>query len=116
MLYRVGTKKELSTIGSKLPNRVFTEVFRGIVVLDAEYGADRDSLQVGGFSLIAENSEDVSQIKNYVDYDRHPPEWATKISNTGYTSALFIMNNDFSIMVYLPEALAPDAIKKELED
>ena len=63
---------------------------------------------------IAENREDVSQIKNYVDYDRNPPEWGTKISTTGYLSALFIMNNDFSIMIYLPEAIAPEAIKKRI--
>ena len=116
MLYRVGTKKELSTLPCVLPEKVYAELLRGLAILDAEYGAERDSLLIGGFSLIAENREDVSQIKNYVDYDRHPPEWVTKISTTGYLSALFIMNNDFSIMVYLPVTIAPEAIKKELEE
>lgn len=116
MLYRVGTKKELSPLLCDLPEKVYAELLRGLAILDAEYGDDRDSLLIGGFSLIAENREDVSQIKTYVDYDRHPPEWVTKISTTGYLSALFIMNNDFSIMVYLPEAICPEVIKRELEE
>lgn len=116
MLYRVGTKKELSASSCKLPRRVMTEVFQGIAILDCEYGAERDSLFVGGFSLIAEDREDVTAIKNYVDYDTHPCEWATKIGITGYISALFIMNNDFSIMVYMPEEIAPESIRKELEE
>ena len=116
MLYRVGTKKELHTSGCKLPERVYTEVFQGLVVLDAEYGTERDSLFVGGFSLIAEESKDVAAIKNYVDYDEHPPEWVTRISKTGYISALYIMNNDFSIMLYMPESIAPKSILCELED
>ena len=116
MLYRVGTKKELSSSGCKLPKRVMTEVFQGIVILDTEYGPERDSLFVGGFSLIAEESEDVTAIKNYVDYDVHPPEWVTKISWTGYISALYIMNNDFSIMLYMPQEIAPESILRELEN
>lgn len=116
MLYRVGTRSELTTLGCELPECVYAELLRGVAILDAEYGAERDSLLVGGFSLIAENLEDVSKIKKFVDYDRHPPEWATRLGNSGYTSALFILNNDFSIMVYLPETIVPEAIKKELEE
>ena len=116
MLYRVGTKKELCTSGCELPERVYTEVFQGLVVLDAEYGTERDSLFVGGFSLIAEERADVSAIKNYVDYDEHPPEWVTRISKTGYISALYIMNNSFSIVLYMPESIAPKSIISELED
>ena len=116
MLYRVGTKKELCTSGCELPERVYTEVFQGLVVLDAEYGTERDSLFVGGYSLIAEEYQDVAAAKNYVDYDRHPPEWVTRISTTGYISALYIMNNDFSIVLYMPESIAPKSILSELEE
>ena len=116
MLYRIGTTKEIPTLPSQLPERVRTEIFQGLVVLDCEYGQDRDYLSSGGYSLIAEISEDIPKLKEIIDYGTHPCEWATRIGNTGYISALFILNNDFSIMVYMPRAIAPAAILNELED
>lgn len=116
MLYRIGTTKEIPMLPCKLPEQVITEIFQGLIVLDAEYGENRNYLESGGYSLIAEVSEDILQFKEIIDYDTHPCEWATKIGYTGYASALFILNNDFSIMVYLPIAIAPETIIKELED
>ena len=116
MLYRIGTKKELSSSGLKLPTKVRTEVFVGVSILDCEYGEDRNYLESGGFSLIAEAPEDIPAIKNYVDYEKHPCEWTTRIGNTGYISSLFVLNNDFSIIVYMPQEIAPQILLNELED
>lgn len=116
MLYMVGTMRETDTLAEKLPDSVFTELIRGIAILDCEYGEDRDYRNYGGYSLIAETLEDVLSVKNYVDYESHLCEWVTFIGkDSGYLSALFIMSNDFSIMLYLPAAIAPDAILRELD-
>ena len=116
LLYSIGTTKEVATLPNHLPEQLLTEIFTGLVVLDAEYESDRDYLQIGGYSLLVDNIKDIPLIKNHVDYDRHPPEWVTRIGSTGYLSALFIMNDDFSIMLYMPIYIAPDAILKDLED
>ena len=117
LLYRIGTEHEFPTLANKLPERVLTEILRGIVILDAEYGADRNYLLEGGYSLIVESTEDISQLKDIIDFDTHPCEWATRIGrDTGYLSALYLLNDDFSIMVYTPIAIAPDTILKDLED
>lgn len=116
LLYRVGFTRELALLPLELPESLRDEIFTGLVVLECEYGEARDYLESGGYSVIAETVEDVRELKGIVDYDIHPPEWATRIGNTGYASALFIMNDDFSLMVYLPEAVAPEAIKEELEE
>ncbi len=117
MLYRIGTEREFPILTSKLSERVLTEILRGIVILDAEYGADRNYLLEGGYSLIVESTEDISQLKEIINYDTHPCEWATRIGrDTGYLSALYLLNDDFSIMVYMPIAIAPDTILKDLED
>lgn len=117
MLYMVGTMGETDNLESKLPDRVFTELVRGIAILDCEYGENRNYQESGGYSLVAETSEDVEKIKNYVDFDLHPCEWAVTIGlDTGYICALFILNDDFSIMAYMPLAVAPDAIIRDLED
>lgn len=115
MLYKVGTKKEVLTLLKHLPDRVLTEVFQGVVVLDAEYGEDRNYLESGGYSIIAETSDDISKVTEIIS-NNHPCEWATRISNTGWTSVLYIINDDFSIMVYAPENILPSELINELED
>ncbi len=116
MLYMVGTLCETDKLESKLPDSVFTELVRGIAILDCEYGEGRNYQEYGGYSLIAETAEDVQEVKKYVDYESHSCEWVTSIGkDSGYLSALFIMNNDFSIMLYLPSAVAPNVLLEEVE-
>ena len=116
MLYRIGLVSEIHTLPSSIPKQVRNEITQGLVVLDCEYGSDRDYLESGGCSILIENAEDLELLKAIVDYDRHPCEWATRIGKTGYSSALFIMNDDYSILVYMPVDICPDAILSELED
>ena len=117
MLYMVGTLCETGELKTKLPVSVFTELVRGIAILDSEYGENRNYQECGGYSLIVETAEDVQKIKNFVDYESHPAEWVTSIGkNSGYLSALYILNDDFSIMLYLPAAIAPTVILEEMED
>ena len=117
MLYKVGTTKELSFLKNRLPDQVYSEVFRGVAILDGEYGAERDYLKSGGYSVIVETKEDILALKKIVDFNTHFCEWVTTISkDTGYLSALFLINDDFSIMAYIPRKIAPDAILRELEE
>ena len=116
LLYAIGTAKEVALLPSHLPDELLTEVFTGLVVLDAEYGADRDYKESGGYSLIAETLDDLPQLNEIINTNIHAPEWATYIGKTGFVSALYIMNNDFSLMVYLPLEIAAVPIKLELED
>lgn len=116
MLYTLGTAHELALLPSHLPQRLVEEILQGLTVLDCEYGEDRHYLQSGGYSVLADSIEDIPSLKAILPIDKHPCEWATRIGRTGYVSALYILNNDFSIMVYLPESIAPTEIITELED
>lgn len=116
MLYTIGTTAEIPTLPSHLPQKLVTEVFQGLVILDAEYGSDRNYLESGGYSIIAETSDDIQKFRHTLNIETREPEWVTWIGNTGYISALYIMNNDFSIMVYMPAAIMPEIIRKELEE
>lgn len=116
MLYRIGHKKDVYTCGCKFPKRALQEVYTGVMILDEEYGYDRNWESSGGYSILAETADDVEAIKAYVDYNKHPPEWVTSISFTKIISALFIVNNDFSIIVYMPQDVAPQVLLLELED
>ena len=116
LLYILGTANELSLLPAHLPEELHTEILAGLEVLDAEYSESRNYLESGGYSVIAETIKDIPGLKAIVDYEKHPCEWATKIGRTGYISALFILSNSFSIMVYLPQDIAPTEIITELED
>jgi len=116
MLYRIGHKKDVYSCGCKFPKRALQEVFSGLMILDETYGNDRNWEREGGYSILVDAAEDVEDIKSYVDFEKHPPEWVTSISYTGITSALFILNNSFSIIVYMPKEILPQSLLKELED
>ena len=116
MLYRIGHKKDVRRCGCKFHKRALDEVYTGLMILDETYGYDRDWENAGGYSILVDSPEDVEAIKTYVDFEKHPPEWVTSISYTKITSALFIMNDDFSIMVYMPQEIAPQILLNELED
>ena len=115
MLYTIGTTAEIPTLPSDLPEKLVTEIFQGILILDCEHEPTRNYLEIGGYSIIAETEEDISSFK-HINLHTRQPEWATFISNTGYISALYCLNNDFSIMAYMPLTIAPTIIRKELEE
>lgn len=117
MLYRIGTMDELSTTAINLPEAALADLIRTTTALANTYGAARDYLASGGYSLIVEEEHDLPQLKQIINYDSHPCEWATEVAKgSGYLSALYLLNNDYSITVYMPIAIAPNAIKSELED
>ena len=116
MLYRIGHKKEVYTCGCKFNKRALQEIDYGLMILDETYGYDRNWEESGGYSILAESPEDVASIKAYIDFDKHPPEWVTTISYTGITSSLFVLNDDFSIIVYMPKKILPPSLLAELED
>ena len=90
LLYRVATQTDLATLPISLPDRALTELLQCTIILDIEYGKDRDPMQSGGYSLIAETSADLEEVKKTINYDTHPCEWATRLGNSGYLSALYL--------------------------
>lgn len=113
MLHRIGKIDELLKLDLPLPEEVSEEVFSNITLMDSIYGADRNYLEVGGYSMIAETENDIAAIKAVLNYDTHPCEWARYIDD--FICALYVMNNDFSIMTFMPESIAPHTILNDLE-
>jgi len=117
LLLRIGTQREIPFLQAGLPESVAKEVLRSVSVLDAEYGAERNYLESGGYTLILEEANDLAELRRIIDYDTHPCEWATRIGEAGeFVSALYLLNDDFSVVVFLPTAIAPDTILNDLEE
>lgn len=117
MLYKIGTLKEAKTMEGKIPDSVFSELIRDVAVLDSDYGEDRNYLESGGYAVIAETGDDVLGLQKIIDYEKHPCEWSAVVeSDSGYLAALYLLNDDYAIMLFMPIAVAPDVILNDLED
>lgn len=115
MLYTIGTKAEISALQGRIPERVIGEVLRGVSILDAEYGEERNYFVDGGYSLIADTVEDVEQSLTHIGKTR-PCEWVTKLGDSGWASALYLLNDDFSVVLYTPISVMPTHLLQELEE
>ena len=113
MLYRIGTTSEIPMLSCKLPEVVAEKLLHYVSVLDAEYGTARDYLTVGGYAVIAKTSKDVAELKSVIDYDSRLCEWVSEIGND-YLSALYLLGDDYSIVVIMPVDVAPKVLLNEL--
>lgn len=117
MLYRIGTQAEWMALEGAFHHSIMEELKAYVDVLDLEYGADRDYMEVGGYALLAETKKDLEQVKAVLNYDSHPCEWAMRLwGGIGYVAALYLLNNEFTIQLYMPEAIAPVDVLEELTD
>ena len=112
----LGTVKECRALDGQLPQRVYEEVLRGVAVLAAEFGEDRDYFETGGYSVIADTEEALYRARMVFDDRQHYCEWATRLGDSGFCSALYLLSNEFSDMLYIPIALANNDILENLED
>lgn len=117
MTYHVSKKEHIQSLCSKFPECVIEKLMCHTSILDREYGANRNCLESGGYALVAETAEDLQTIRGTIDYETHLCEWAEAIGENGeYISALYLMNDDYTILVLMPTAVAPKAIWPELEE
>ncbi len=103
MLYRIHTRQELDMLDLDLPESVRKELLR-CTAFPRE-----------GIALIVENAEDIPEVKKTVDYMAHPCEWVNCLDG-GYLSALYVINNSFTVTLIVPAHIAPDSILSELGD
>ena len=105
MLYRLSTTADLSMLPSTFP--IFAEIATNLRIME-QTGADADI-------LVAESIEDLEQVRNIVNFDTHPCEWAEYVGeDRQYVVAVYQLNNSFGIDLYLPITITPDNIKEEL--
>lgn len=114
MLYRIGTESEIPMVEEMLPLPVLKALLKCTVLLDYAYGPNRRYQEIGGYSLIAQNSDDVEEMRKAVDFTTHPCEWADSIG--GYIVTMYLLSDYYSIVLFIPVAIAPEIILNELED
>lgn len=112
MLYKIGTKNELNKINLSVSKSVFKRLQECIEILDDAYGENRDYSKKGGYVVVAENCDDVSFVKNMLDYENRPCEWVDMVSD--HIIAMYLISDDYAIVVAMPVSVAPNIILQEM--
>ena len=119
ILYKVGTIKEVEAIKGKIQKELYQSVLAIIKTLDDNYGSERDvDGGDGGFVLIAENVQDLTTLTTWhirLDMPAHDGLNIVRCKTGDYINALFLMNNEFGINVFLPKSIAPQILLDDLK-
>lgn len=110
-------KEQLEKLKAKYSKEMLKEAEEIIVLLDDNYGANRDvERDLGGYVALLESKEDVAEIKAN-SIKGLLPEYTDIIqSDDGidYYSSLFLLSEDYSIVAFSTKELHEILIEKEL--
>ncbi|MEX0052481.1 hypothetical protein AB2T85_17830 [Clostridium butyricum] len=116
-MIKIYKKEQLEKLKTKYPKEILKEAEEIIVLLDDNYGDSRDvDKDLGGYIVLLESKEDVAEIKAN-SIKGLLPEYTDIIkSDDGidYYSSLFLLSNDYSIVVFSTRELHEILIEKEL--
>lgn len=115
MLWRIGTAADALALDGIVPDDVHNDIVRGLAILDDEYGAERNYLVDGGYTLIADTREDVLMALKVVGEDR-PCEWVIRLGTSGWTNTLFLLGDDFGVVLYAMESALPATLLNQMEE
>ncbi|MDU1937033.1 MAG: hypothetical protein E6726_13750 [Clostridium sp.] len=101
--------KEQLKILNKYPMEAINSMCKTIDILNENYGVDRDiEADLGGYILIVENTVDIEILKQD-KLQALIPEYTDIIEcseGVNWTSSLFLLSSDFSIVVVCTEELS----------
>ena len=105
---KIYLKKQLGDL-SNYPIEVIQSISEIIDILNENYGENRDvDKDLGGYVLVVECIEDVKELRNGILKDILPEYTDEIICSEGvnYTSSLFLLSSDFSVVVIAEEELS----------
>ncbi|HFF8990076.1 TPA: hypothetical protein ACGFBC_002637 [Clostridium perfringens] len=91
-----------------LPVGIDNKIKEILFILDEEYGKNREWDSLGGYVFLAESKEDIRVFKETV-LNGILPEYTDEIicsEGVNYTSSLFLLSSDFSVVVIADEELS----------
>ncbi|EOU1649774.1 MAG: hypothetical protein E7H79_13695 [Clostridium perfringens] len=105
---KVYLKKQLLDV-SNYPIELIKSISATVDILNENYEENRDvDKDLGGYVLVVESLEDIKKLKNGMLKDILP-EYTDEIKcseEVNYTSSLFLLSSDFSVVVIAEEELS----------
>ena len=117
MIYKLSNVSDMSKLPS-MDDRLRNAIFKNLKILDDNYGEDRDVYNNdGGYVLFCEPGTTEEEIQSYHDHIQYLPEFVHPvISNPPYIETLYLISNDFGIVLFTRYSDTPDDILEEMDD
>lgn len=113
MVYKIGNVSDLESIAITDAN-AYALLSQYARLLSYEYGEDRNvDTDDGGYVLYATPGSSSEDIKAYFDYTNHVVESADRFGSI--VVAMFILHNEFVVLIVMSEDDAPAEIIKEID-
>lgn len=110
MLQKIGTISQIKKIKEQLHPDLYQAVVHDLHLLDSASWL----FHSWWIQYVIDSESDLKEVKSIIDFETHFPEEVLLFSSCNYLAALFVMNDDFSIMVWLPVSLAPKNFLDEI--
>jgi len=116
MIYKIGNIGDVK-IFPYLPRRMCRMISGLASLLTELYGEDRDvDNSDGGFILYCEPRTSSEELKAYFDYSAHTMESISVEPDFPILIAMYVLNNEYTVVIVMWTDDAPDEIRKEMED
>ena len=110
MVYKLGTIDDMKMLPQLEPSlRDYIKYL--LLVLDSEYGTDRDiENSDGGYVVFVTEDTPMNEIKEAFDYTKHTVEYVEV--GEAYSTAVYLLNNEYTVMLIMPTNELPDELKE----
>ena len=113
MVYKIGNIADLESL-PLVDDTVLELLCHHASVLSHEYGENRNiNTNDGGYVLYAVPGTSIEEIKAFFDISKHSPEYVNTYGNL--CEAVYILTNDYAVVVIMSTSDAPTEILNEID-
>ena len=113
MMYKIGNISDLEML-PMLDDATLELLYHHARVLTHEYGANRNiDTSDGGFILFATSGTSREELKAFFDTSAYTPECVNTYGSL--CEAIYLLNNDFAVVIIMSIADAPTEILNEID-
>jgi hypothetical protein len=118
MVYKLGNVSDLAML-PPMDEATYNVLHELTGVLTYQYGADREvDCDDGGYVLYAVPGTTPDEVREKFDYSKHLMEYVNRTleSQPPVCTALYLLNNEFAVVLVMSIADAPKEITDEFEE
>ena len=114
MVYKIGNLADLESL-PLIDDTALELLCHHASVLSHEYGENRNvDTEDGGYILLAPSGTNAEELKPFFDVSVHTPEHVDRYGNL--CEAVYLLNNDYAVVIIMSVADAPIEILNEIDN
>ena len=113
MIYKIGNLADLERL-PLIDDTALELLYHHAKVLETEYGKERAEDSDGGYILFAPSGTNAEELKALFDVSEHTAEYVNKYCNL--CEAVYLLNNDYAVVIVMSIADAPTEILNEIDN